>query len=92
MALNDYNIAISKKETERFQLYYVVALNSIQWFSEVSELLTTLRKKGFSLGVITNGPVEHHINEKIRNLGLIKFIPNEWIFISDAVGVAKTNP
>jgi HAD superfamily hydrolase (TIGR01549 family) len=91
VALKDYQITISKEEAEQFQLHYESALQCIQLFSEAPWLLKNLMERGFTLGIITNGPIEHQ-RKKIQNLGLTKFISDEWIFISDAVGVAKPNP
>ena len=40
------------------------------------------------IGIITNGPSKHQ-REKIKQLGLCKWIKNDNIFISSEVGIAK---
>lgn len=91
LALESFNIRITNEAASEFQKQYDLMLNNLQLFPEVPELLVTIINKGYKIGIITNGPTEHQFN-KIKSLGLTKYITREWIFISDEVGIAKPNP
>ncbi|MFP3122485.1 HAD family hydrolase [Ectobacillus funiculus] len=91
LALKEYEISISNEVAQQFQLQYEAALNAIELFPEVPELLTTLSNQGFELGIITNGPTAHQRN-KMKCLGITQYIPEHRIFVSDAVGHAKPDP
>lgn len=90
-ALEFFKIHITDEQAKQFQSIYQLCLSNLELFPKVPELLEELKEKGFQIGIITNGPVEHQMN-KIRALKLTKHIPEENIFISDALGVAKPNP
>lgn len=91
LALKRFKITISKELANEFQKQYEVESKKLQLFPEVPELLETINRNGYKIGIITNGPIEHQLN-KIKSLNLTTYIPKELIFISDAVGVAKPNP
>jgi HAD superfamily hydrolase (TIGR01549 family) len=90
-ALKDFGYTISQSQADRFQKTYVKALKSISLFSDALNLLSYLKQRQYSLGIITNGPVNHQLN-KVRQLKLNNYIPSEKIFISDSLGIAKPNP
>jgi HAD superfamily hydrolase (TIGR01549 family) len=90
LALKSANIKISDELANEFQKSYEIGLKSLRLFPEVPELLETIKRKEYKIGIITNGPIEHQYN-KIKSLNLTKYIPREWIFISDEVGAAKPN-
>lgn len=50
-----------------------------------------LIETGYRVGIITNGPEDYQWN-KIRGLGLDRKIPEDRIFISGALGIAKPDP
>lgn len=90
-ALETFGIPLSAKEALEFQQQYEKELSVLTLFPDVPALLPRLKKAGFELGIITNGPVDHQFN-KIRTLGLLDYIDKERIFISDGVGTAKPDP
>lgn len=86
--LHSFQFPISLKDAEQFQQTYEEALNHLQLFPDVLNVILYLIEKNYQLGIITNGPTEHQ-NKKIELLGLKQFISKEFIFVSDEVGVAK---
>jgi HAD superfamily hydrolase (TIGR01549 family) len=91
LAMKGFTIHISNESASEFQTQYESGLKHLRLFPEVPELLVMIKNKGYEIGMITNGPVDHQLN-KINSLGLTEFIPREMIFISDEVGIAKPNP
>lgn len=74
----------------------VIAYHNAKWrelriLDSAEELLTDLKQCGIRLGIITAGLARKQM-EKILRLGLDRFIDAPLIFITDSVGVAKTNP
>ena len=53
--------------------------------------LRECREKEIKTGVISNGAWDHQW-QKVRRLGLLRWIPKERIFISGEVGAAKPEP
>lgn len=91
VALKRMDITIDSEEARLFQNQYEYNQSQLKMFPEVPNLLGMLKKKGITVGMITNGPVEHQ-HSKISSLGLKSHIPIDLIFVSDGVGVAKPNP
>jgi FMN phosphatase YigB (HAD superfamily) len=89
LALESFNINITKKQAIDFQNQYEHDLKNLRIFSGAPAMLETIKNKGFTLGIITNGPVEHQ-TKKIKSLGLTKYFNRDLIFISDVVGSRKT--
>ncbi|MBT3340480.1 MAG: HAD-IA family hydrolase [Planctomycetes bacterium] len=75
----------------------VMAYHETKWQElhipeETSSLLASLlRVEGLELGVITSG-LAHKQMEKILRLGLDRFVRPDLLFITDQVGIAKSNP
>jgi len=90
LALKDFHFPISKSQASEFQQRYEQELFNISLFHEIPEILSELQQR-FEIGIITNGPVKHQSN-KIKALGLERFIPSDRIFISDGLGIAKPDP
>jgi HAD superfamily hydrolase (TIGR01549 family) len=91
LALNDYGMSLSDSEAEIFQFQYEKMLENLQLFPEVLALMEKLTDLNYTIGIITNGPVDHQWN-KIRSLKLLTHIKEDHIFVSDGVGAAKPNP
>lgn len=89
--LRNFQFPISLKKAEQFQQTYEDALNHLTLFPEVLDVIFYLKERNYQLGIITNGPTDHQ-NKKIELLELKQFIPKEFIFISDEVGMAKPDP
>ncbi len=60
-------------------------------YGDAIEVLRILRDKGLKLGIITAG-MEIKQAEKIYRLGLHELVAHDFIFITDNVGIAKSNP
>ncbi|CAM3370706.1 HAD family hydrolase [Marinicrinis lubricantis] len=91
-ALREWDIQVLEGEATAIQSQYELEQRRIQLYPEVSALLGSLNKlEHVDIGLITNGPVMHQMN-KISALGIDSFFPPDYVFISDAVGLAKPNP
>jgi HAD superfamily hydrolase (TIGR01662 family) len=91
LALKGMDITIDSETARLFQNQYEYNQSQLKMFPEVPNLLEEIKRKGITVGMITNGPVEHQ-HSKISSLGLKSHIPIDLIFVSDGVGVAKPNP
>ncbi|WP_169908419.1 HAD family hydrolase [Metabacillus halosaccharovorans] len=87
-ACKDFGILLSKEKAIAIQERYEYEQKIITPFSEIPSLLKSLQDKGKVVGVITNGPVAHQM-KKLIALGIDRIIPEERIFISDGIGIAK---
>lgn len=90
-ACKEYNIEINENKAIKFQRTYEEEQKKITLFPEIEILFELLNKKGKQLGILTNGPHQHQLR-KINQLGLTRWIPEENIFISGAIGCAKPTP
>ena len=86
-AFRDYGKIIDGKTALRFQGVYEKKQQKIRMTGEMEGLLEKLSKKT-TLGIITNGPSEHQ-RDKVRALGLERWIPMERIWISGDLGIGK---
>ncbi|MFN7252305.1 MAG: HAD family hydrolase [Anaerobacillus sp.] len=91
LAFEDFKYKLEPKQAMEIQERYEERQNKIKLSKGVISCLTSLKEKGFLVGIITNGPVEHQM-KKIINLQLDAFVSKELIFISDGVGIAKPDP
>ena len=71
--------------------YHQTKFRSFSPYEDALEVLRQLRDRGLPLGIITAG-VGIKQAEKIVRLGLHEIVACKHIFITDALGVAKTNP
>lgn len=91
LAFAEYGLTLSREQAARVQAAYIGRQYTIEMIEGVEEQLRRFISLGHKVGVITNGPKDHQMN-KLRGLGIDKLIPEEMIFISDAVGLAKPDP
>ncbi|MFC4024398.1 HAD family hydrolase [Oceanobacillus longus] len=87
-ALEEFGITISDEKAMDFQEAYVAEQQKIALFDEVEELLELLYQENKQLAILTNGSKGHQ-SMKIKQLKLDRWIPEEHIFISGAIGHAK---
>ncbi|MBM7570028.1 HAD family hydrolase [Aquibacillus albus] len=87
-ACEEFGIPINYQKAVDFQEAYVAEQKKITLFDEVEELLEALYQENKQLAVLTNGE-EKHQSMKIQQLGLARWIPEEHMFISGAIGHAK---
>ena len=71
----------------QFQSVYEKRQHEIRMTEEMERMLEELSRK-MTLGIITNGPSEHQ-RDKVRALGVERWIPMERIWISGDLGVGK---
>ena len=87
-ACREFGITLSYQEALDFQDAYLAEQHKITLFEEVEELLNNLYQQNIQLAVLTNGEKDHQ-SMKIKQLGLKKWMPEEYFFISGALGHAK---
>jgi putative hydrolase of the HAD superfamily len=90
-ACEEFGVPITYNEAIKFQNIYEQEQQKITLFPEIEKLLELLSKKNKQLGVLTNGTYQHQFM-KINQLELSRWIPEENIFISEAIGNAKPAP
>ena len=86
-AFRDYGKIIDGSTALQFQSVYERHQHEIRMTEEMEQMLERLSRK-MTLGIITNGPSEHQ-RDKIRALGVERWIPMERIWISGDLGVGK---
>ncbi len=91
LAFNEFGHELSSQQALQIQECYENRQGHIQVFDGFFEAFHNLSENGYTIGLITNGPVEHQW-KKIKSLELDQYIPEELIFVSDAVGIAKPDP
>lgn len=89
-AFEDFEIFISEGDAWTFQQIYAKNQKEIKLPGTIAAMLNECVEKA-QLGVVTNGPDKHQM-AKAMALGLTRWIPEEYIIISGAVGVAKPEP
>lgn len=87
-ACKEFSLVMTKAQAEQFQEDYVYFQNRIKLTEGMRKVLDYCFTQNIPMGVITNGPTEHQWR-KVQQLGLTNWIPEENIFISGEVGVAK---
>lgn len=87
-ACADTGIEISAEQALEFQNTYVQEQGKIELFDEAVQLLDYLTAGKKQLAVLTNG-AEDHQTMKIKQLKLSRWIPEDYLFISGAIGHAK---
>lgn len=88
MACKELGYSIDQTTALRFQEVYLSQQRKITLFPEVEILLKKLAKADIQLAILTNGEYNHQLM-KINQLQLQKWIPEEHLFISGALGVSK---
>lgn len=84
----DVSIEINSEEALRFQELYGKRQKEIEGDKALYKLLKYCRKRYRSVGIISNGPAEHQW-DKIKKLGIDKYVVQNNILISGEVGIDK---
>lgn len=71
--------------------YHGCKVRSFPPYEDAIEGMRRLKEKGLLLGIISAGVPVKQV-EKIIRLGLLNLVKIEHIFITESVGIAKTNP
>ena len=87
-AMEDCGYTISKETAICFQKSYRHYQDEIVISDSMCALLDWLVGKGVFLGVLTNGKTEHQ-QRKIKNLGLKRWISEEYMLVSQEIGYSK---
>lgn len=91
LALAEFGIDVTPEQASRIQDEYLKGQFRITPFPEAVQLIRRLQAAGHVVGLITNGPAEHQM-AKMKALGMDALIPEEYRFISGAVGYDKPDP
>ena len=89
--LRDVGISITPDEALRFQALYAGQQRHITPSDTMRQVLDVCKARFAHVGVITNGGVGSQTG-KLKSLGLERWVPEQLVFISDAVGVMKPAP
>lgn len=84
----DLGFQISEEEALKFQYTYAERQKHLKLSACMKEILTELCKMQVPLGVISNGPAEHQ-RRKMRDMGLLNWIPEEHMIVSGDDGISK---
>lgn len=87
-AMRQFGFVISDDEALVFQAAYAHFQKKIELSLEIRSCLDFCQKNQMKIGIITNGPLEHQ-GEKIKTLGLLDWVKEDFIFISSECGCAK---
>lgn len=87
-ALEDFGFYLSDEVILEIQRTYKTYQQQIELDPFMKEALDYCWQEGILLGVITNGPAQHQA-EKVQQLHLDQWIPDERIIISGQVGWMK---
>jgi putative hydrolase of the HAD superfamily len=71
--------------------YHETKVRQLRPFPEVHEVLAVLADTGLTLGAITSGLAVKQA-EKLVRLGVLPFLRSDAVFITEQVGMAKSNP
>lgn len=89
-SLEKYKFFIDDSQALNFQKEYQFQQSKIVLSNQIVKTLDYLFNKQINLGIISNGPSLHQRN-KIKSLGLNKWIPDKNIFISSELSFSKPN-
>ena len=84
----DVGIVISDGQALEFQEVYSQMLKKLELDQEMKNIMDECLQKNIQMGIITNGPAKHQ-RDKIKVLGLDRWINQDLIFISGEVGYDK---
>ncbi|MGT2832688.1 HAD family hydrolase [Streptococcus halotolerans] len=87
-ALKSLSLSITDDEADSFQRRYAANQRHITLDSSLRSSFDALKASGVTLGIITNGPLEHQMR-KIHQLGLANWVDEDHIYISSEQGIAK---
>lgn len=87
-ALEHYDRLINDQEGADFQHRYQYYQSQLQLDPDMKAALDLCVQHNIQIGIITNGPAQHQ-RKKIRQLKLKTWVPEEYIFVSGELGIAK---
>lgn len=84
----DVGIELSSEKTQAFIKAYQDTLNAITLSEEWIEVFQQCNKESYQIAILTNGPTNHQKN-KLYQLNLSKWIPEDFWFISESIQAKK---
>ncbi len=90
-AMGDLGIFYTAEECLEFQRVYKTMMGNIHLSETVETMLAELAKRRECMGIITNGPSLHQ-REKLRTLGIDRWIPEDLWFVSGDYNTPKPDP
>lgn len=84
----DVGIELSPEKILAFIKAYQDTLNAITLSEEWIKLFQQFNKESYQIGILTNGPTNHQKN-KLYQLNLSNWIPEDFWFISESIQVKK---
>lgn len=90
-AMKDFGVVISREEALHFQDVYHEFQHDLTLTDNMKDFLAFASARKLTLGIISNGPSIHQ-RDKMRSLGVTRWIPVENIIVSADTGVMKPDP
>lgn len=90
-AFLDIDVQITPQQALAIQRDYEYQQQRLQLDPDIIHLLDYCQHHEITLGMITNGGSRQQW-QKVKNLGLLKWIDKEAIIVSEDVGIIKPNP
>lgn len=84
----DVGIELTSEKIKAFIKAYKDTLNSITLSKEWIEVFQQCNKESYQIAILTNGPTDHQ-KDKLYQLNLSKWIPEEFWFISESIQAKK---
>lgn len=84
----DVGIELSSEKIQAFIKAYKDNLNSITLSKEWIEVFQQCNKESYQIAILTNGPTDHQ-KDKLYQLNLSKWIPEDFWFISESIQAKK---
>lgn len=84
----DVGIELSSEKIQAFIKAYKDTLNSITLSKEWIEVFQQCNKESYQIAILTNGPTDHQ-KDKLYQLNLSKWIPEDFWFISESIQAKK---
>jgi putative hydrolase of the HAD superfamily len=91
LTLADLGVTIDERLADRLQSSYLARQFDITPFEGALEMIEELTRHNQVVGLITNGAGPHQM-KKVEGLRVHELIPQERIFVSGVVGLAKPDP
>lgn len=88
MAFQEFRFDLSREDALKFQRTYAAYQKKISMTDTMRRGLDRISSTPGFLGIISNGMYEHQM-DKVRALGLTKWIPKDHILISEECGFSK---
>lgn len=84
----DVGIELSSEKIQAFIKAYQDTLNAITLSEKWIEVFQQCNKESYQIAILTNGPTNHQKN-KLYQLNLSKWIPEDFWFISESIQAKK---